>query len=103
MARVLSFLSDGTCRPQNDWKDRFRENTEKMQNGSLPEVAEVMKSLLILQAEKPLSFREKKMLDRAQRMLVMELSTSRGLTEAEAADLLEKALSKSQLHLPAPR
>jgi CarD family transcriptional regulator len=103
MGRVVSFLSEGQCRSHNDWKDRFRENTEKMQNGGLLAVAEVMKSLLILQMEKPLSFREKKMLDRAQRMLIMEFSTSRGLTEAEAADLLDRALSKAQLHLPAPR
>ena len=103
VARVISFLSEGQCRGQNDWKDRFRENTEKMQNGSLLAVAEVMKGLLILQMEKPLSFREKKMLDRAQRMLIMEFSTSRGLSEAEAADLLDRALAKAQLHLPAPR
>jgi CarD family transcriptional regulator len=99
MAKVLSYLSEGVCRQKNDWKDRFKENTEKMQNGSLLEVAQVMKSLLILQTEKPLSFREKKMLDRAQRMLIMEFSTSRGLTEAEATELLEKALSKARLQL----
>ncbi len=103
MGRVVSFLSEGPCRRHNDWKDRFRDNTEKMQNGSLLSVAEVMKSLLILQMEKPLSFREKKMLDRAQRMLITEFSTSRGLNETEAADMLDKALAKAQLHLPEPR
>ena len=49
-----------------------------MQRGNRLEIAEVLKSLLILQAEKPLSFREKKMLDRARHMLMTELSTSRG-------------------------
>ena len=103
ISRVLSFLSERPCRSQNDWKDRFRENTEKMQNGSALAVAEVMKSLLILQMEKPLSFREKKMLDRAQRMLIMEISTSRGLSEPEAIEILERALNKAQLRLPEPR
>ncbi|PYT18779.1 MAG: CarD family transcriptional regulator [Acidobacteria bacterium] len=102
VARVISFLSQGRCRRYQDWKDRFKENTEKMQNGSLLAVAEVLKSLLLLQLQKPLSFREKKMLDRARHMLIMEFSTSRGLNEAEAADMLEKALSKAQLHLPPP-
>jgi CarD family transcriptional regulator len=51
--------------------------------------------------QKPLSFREKKMLDRARHMLIMEFSTSRGLNEPEAADMLDKALAKAQLHLPA--
>jgi CarD family transcriptional regulator len=102
VARVVSFLSKGRCRRHTDWKDRFRENTEKMQNGSLLAVAEVMKSLLILQAQKPLSFREKKMLDRARRMLIMEFSTSRGLDEAQAAGMLDDALAKARLRLPQP-
>ena len=98
--RVMSFLSEGRCRRFHDWKDRFKENTEKMRNGSLLSVAEVTKSLLILQMQKPLSFREKKMLDRARHMLLMEFSTSRGLNEEQAAGMLDKALAKAQLHLP---
>jgi CarD family transcriptional regulator len=100
VARVISFLSEGRCQRRQDWKDRFKENSEKMQNGSLLAVAEVMKGLLMLQLEKPLSFREKKMLDRARHMLITEFSTSRGLNEAEAVDMLEKALNKAQLKLP---
>jgi CarD family transcriptional regulator len=102
VARVISFLSEGRCRRHTDWKDRFKENSEKMKDGSLLAVAEVMKSLLILQSRKPLSFREKKMLDRARHMLITEFSTSRGLSDLEAMDMLEKALAKSQLHLPEP-
>ena len=100
LVRVLDYLSENRCRRHQDWKDRFRENTEKMRNGSLLSIAEVLKGLLILQADKPLSFREKKMLDRARHMLITELSTSRGMTEEEAALVLEKALIKAQLHLP---
>src|SRR5579871_6435227 len=102
VGRVISYLSEGRCSRRADWKDRFKENTEKMRDGSLLAVAEVMKSLLVLQLEKPLSFREKKMLDRARHMLIMEFSTSRGLNETEAADMLDKALAKAQLHLPQP-
>ena len=100
LARVVSFLSEGRCRRYADWKDRFRENTEKMRDGSLLAVAEVLKSLLELQAQQVLSFREKKMLDRARHMLITELCTSRGLSEAEAADVLSKALAKAQLTFP---
>ena len=103
VARVVSFLSEARCRRRQDWKDRFKENTEKMRDGSLLSVAEVLKSLLTLQMEKPLSFREKKMLDRARHMLITEFSTSRGLTETEAVDTLETALVKAELHLPAAR
>jgi CarD family transcriptional regulator len=102
LARVVNFLSEGRCRKYADWKDRFKENTEKMRDGSLLAVAEVLKSLLILQSEKVLSFREKKMLDRARHMLITELSISRGLREEEASEVLDKALAKAQLHMPEP-
>jgi CarD family transcriptional regulator len=100
LARVVSYLSEGRCRRYSDWKDRFRDNTEKMRDGSLLAVAEVLKSLLVLQSRQVLSFREKKMLDRARHMLITELCTSRGLAESEAADVLSKALAKSQLQFP---
>ncbi len=102
LQRVVTFLSEGRCRKYSDWKDRFKDNTEKMRDGSLQAVAEVLKSLLLLQAQKVLSFREKKMLDRARHMLLTELSTSRGLCAEEATELLDKALQKSDLQLPEP-
>jgi len=102
LARVLGFLSEGRCQRYQDWKDRFKENSERMREGSGLQVAEVLKSLLILQSQKPLSFREKKMLDRARHMLITELSTSRGLTEVNAAAMLDQALQKAGLKLPEP-
>ena len=100
VARILNFLAGGACPCNSDWKNRFKENTEKMQSGSLYQVAEVLKGLLILQADKPLSFREKKMLDRARHMLVTEISIARGISDQEAVVVLQKALGKAQLSLP---
>ncbi len=100
LARVIAFLAEGACHCSHDWKNRFKENSEKMRVGGLLQIAEVLKSLLVLQQEKPLSFREKKMLDRARHMLVTELSISRGLTELEAVGMIEKALAKASLYLP---
>jgi CarD family transcriptional regulator len=100
ISRILTFLACGACQSNADWKARFKENTDKMQTGSLLQIAEVLKSLLLLQAEKPLSFREKKMLQRARHMLVTELSISRGISHCEAVRLLERALAKSSLTLP---
>lgn len=102
ITKVLTFLAIGDSPSSPDWKDRFKENSAKMQGGSLLEVAEVLKCLARLQSAKPLSFREKKMLDRARTMLVTELATSRGLKEPEAVDLLNKALGKSNLRFPEP-
>ena len=102
MSRVLEYLGERRVRRRRDWKDRFRENSEKMKNGSLLEIAEVLKSLLFLQAEKPLAFREKKMLDRARHMLTVEFCTSRGGRESDAVKALDEALAKAQLRLPEP-
>src|SRR5258705_8517737 len=99
--RVLGFLAGGKCECAADWKCRFKENTDKMQSGSLLQVAEFLKSLLILQHDKPLSFREKKMLDRSRHLLVSELSIAKGVREAEAEALIEKALNKAELTMPA--
>jgi CarD family transcriptional regulator len=73
-----------------------------MRVGGLLETAEVLKSLLIVQSDKPLSFREKKMLDRARHMLVTEISICRGLSDTESVEILQRALGKSSLSLPIP-
>ena len=98
--KIVDFLTDGECDNNADWKYRFKENSERMRTGSLLEVSAVLKGLLLLNQSKPLSFREKKMLDRARHMLITELSTSRGWSEEESARVLDQALSKAQLHLP---
>jgi CarD family transcriptional regulator len=100
ISRILSFLANGARAATAEWKARFKENTEKMDSGDLLKVAEVFKDLLSIHNEKPLSFREKKMLDRARRMLTAEISTARAIPEIHAAGLLRRALEKAGLSLP---
>jgi CarD family transcriptional regulator len=102
IAKVLAFLATGVCHCSHDWKNRFKENSVKMTNGSLLEIAEVFKSLVILQSDRPLSFREKKMLDRARQMLLTEVSVCRALGEEGAIALLQNSLAKSGLNWPEP-
>ncbi len=98
--KILDYLTTGKCDNHNDWKYRFKENSEKMRTGSLMDVAEVLKSLLLLNQTKPLSFREKKMLERARYLLVSELALAKNLDEPEVEQLLIKALAKSKLKFP---
>ena len=102
-SRVLTFLSSGRCVCCRDWKNRFKENSEKMRAGHPLHLAEVLKSLLLLQRQKPLSFREKRMLDQAGHMLILELATSRGMQQEDAAGVIHRALGKTGLELPPPR
>jgi CarD family transcriptional regulator len=98
--RILEFLTEAECNSNSDWKYRFKENSERMRTGSLLEVAAVLKSLLVLNQTKPLSFREKKMLERARYLLVSELALAKNLHEEQIEQLLNKALSKSRLRFP---
>jgi len=100
IGRMLDYLAEGRCRNCADWKDRFKINSEKMRTGGMLGLAEVLKSLLHQQKEKPLSFREKKMLDRARHMLITEVSISRAVSTETASQILSKALSKASLTLP---
>jgi CarD family transcriptional regulator len=99
--RVLTYLSAGRPCCAQDWKDRFKENSDRMRGGTLLEIAEVFKALLILQIAKPLSFREKKMLERARSMLVLETSIAKSVSEVEAVSLIARALDKCGLPMPA--
>jgi CarD family transcriptional regulator len=101
ISRVLSFLSNGWVAIHSDWKVRFKENAERMQSGDLLRAAEVFKGLLQLHVDKPLSFREKRMLDRARHMLLSEISIARNVPEIHAAGMLQHALAKAELTLPA--
>ena len=99
--RVLTYLSCGRPCCAHDWKDRFKENSDRMRGGSLLEIAEVFKALLIIQLSKPLSFREKRMLERARSMLVLETSVAKALSEMDAAALIARSLAKCDLPMPA--
>lgn len=98
--RIVEFLTDGKCENHADWKYRFKENSDRMRTGSLLEVAGVLKSLLQLNQTKPLSFREKKMLERARYLLVSELAMAKNWDEVQVEQLLAKALAKNRLRFP---
>ena len=98
--KILDYLTDGECSSNIDWKDRFKENSDRMRTGSLLEVAGVLKSLLMLNQSKPLSFREKKMLEKARYLLVSELAMAKNCEDRQVEDILSKALSKHHLRFP---
>jgi CarD family transcriptional regulator len=98
--KIVDFLIDGKCENHSDWKFRFKENSERMRTGSLLDVAGVLKGLLMLAQSKPLSFREKKMLERARYLLVSELALAKNLEETEVEGILSKALAKCKLRFP---
>lgn len=74
------------------WNRRFREYTEKINSGSLTEVAEVMRDLFILKAAKDLSFGERKMLDTARNLLIKELAVAKNIGKEKVEEDLRGIL-----------
>ncbi len=98
--KIVDYLSSGECINAADWKDRFKENSDRMRTWALADVAVVLKSLLILGQDKSLSYREKKMLERARYLLVSEIAISRNCEESLIEQALTKALLKCNLRFP---
>ncbi len=74
------------------WNRRYREYMEKIKTGSVYEVAEVYRDLLMLRMEKDLSFGERKMLDTARNLLVKEISLSRDVDEERVERDLDRII-----------
>jgi len=83
--RLFSLLGDGKIESHQNWKGRFKDNSDRMRTGSVYDVVEVLKSLTFLSKSKSLSFREKRMLDRAKFLVVSEISEVLG----EKSDTVE--------------
>ena len=98
--RILEFLAGAASESAADWKDRFKENSDRMRTGALLDVAAVLKNLLVLKESKSLSFREKKMLERARYLLVSELALARNCEESKIEVLLTETLSQTNLRFP---
>jgi CarD family transcriptional regulator len=72
--RLFGLLCDGKIDNHQNWKGRFKDNSDKMRTGSIYDMADVLKSLTFLSKSKSLSFREKRMLDRAKALIISEIS-----------------------------
>lgn len=72
---VIQILKDRTAVKADNqtWNRRYREYMEKIKTGSIYEIAEVLRDLYWIKAEKELSFGEKSMLENARKLLMKEL------------------------------
>lgn len=76
------------------WNRRYREYMEKIKSGSVFEIAEVLRDLMVLKTEKDLSFGERKMLDTARTLLVKELALAKGSNEKKVDAEIQKIFTE---------
>ena len=84
VTKVIHILKDRDVEVDNQtWNRRYREYMEKINTGSIYEIAEVLRDLHLLKAEKELSFGERKIMDVAKNLLVKELAIARDVKESD--------------------
>jgi CarD family transcriptional regulator len=93
--RLFGLLGDGKIDNHQNWKGRFKDNSDKMRSGSIYDVADVLKSLTFLAKSKSLSFREKRMLDRAKFLIISEVSEVMRETSVAIEGRVDIALERS--------
>lgn len=73
--RVVEILKSRDVRVDaQTWIRRYREYIDKINTGSIFEIAEVLRDLFLLKVDKELSFSERRLLETARKLLVKELS-----------------------------
>lgn len=87
--KLFRFMKCGDIDVTSDWKDRYKEHLQLMNTGTIFDLASVLKCLFFLNLQKPLSFRERKMMEKAKEMIVSELS--------EVSDESESAVERKLL------
>ena len=87
---VFELLEDQNVKvDMSTWNRRHREYTLKVKTGSLLEIADVLRQLLLLKMTKKLSFGERKMLDQCKELIVKEISLSSGTSEGLISEKID--------------
>ena len=87
---VMEILRDKEVHvDRQTWNRRYRGFMDKIKTGSIYDVAEVLRDLYRLKADKQLSFGERRMLDTARTLIVKEIAIARGHTEDKVKSDIE--------------
>ncbi len=82
--RIYEILSERNVQvDKQTWNKRYKEYWEKIKTGSVYEIAKVLRDLFTLKLDKDLSFGERKMMDTAKSLLIMEISIAANCEERE--------------------
>jgi CarD family transcriptional regulator len=88
---IFAILRERTIAFDNQtWNRRYRGFMDKIKTGSVFDVAEVMRDLYRLKAEKSLSFGERRMLETARALIVKEIAVTREKPEENVQAEIEQ-------------
>lgn len=89
---VLRILDDEPSPMPDNWNVRYRQNQEIIKTGDIFKIAEIVRNLSILDKEKGLSTTEKKLLNRARRIMASELVMAGSLEKEKAEEMIDESI-----------
>ncbi|ATB49763.1 CarD family transcriptional regulator [Corallococcus macrosporus] len=89
---IFSFLRSDSDKADLDWKQRARTNLDRMTQGGIMGLAEVVKGLQVLSELRPLPTKERELYDNARHLLVTEVAAALGTAEVNAEDAIDIVL-----------
>jgi RNA polymerase-interacting CarD/CdnL/TRCF family regulator len=92
VAKIFSFLKSSSDKTDLDWKQRARSNLDRMTQGGIRGLAEVVKGLQVLSELRPLPGKERELYDNARHLLVSELSAGLDIPPVDAEDAIDIVL-----------
>ncbi len=93
VGKIFTFLKSESDKADLDWKQRARTNVDRMTQGGLQGLAEVVKGLQVLSELRPLPTKERELYDNARHLLVSEIAASLSISECDAEDAIDLVLS----------
>lgn len=84
------------------WNRRYKTYNEKIRTGSIVEIARIFRDLLVLKAEKGLSYGERMMLDTTRNLLVKELAIASEHSEEKILTELHTLFASDSTPITAP-
>jgi CarD family transcriptional regulator, regulator of rRNA transcription len=92
VTQVFDFLRSDSDKADLDWKLRARTNQDRMAQGGLLGLAEVVKGLQVLSELRPLPTKERELYDSARHLLVSEIAAALGVSDCNAEDGIDLVL-----------
>jgi CarD family transcriptional regulator len=92
VTQVFDFLRSDSDKADLDWKLRARTNQDRMAQGGLLGLAEVVKGLQVLSELRPLPTKERELYDNARHLLVSEVAAALGVSDCNAEDAIDLVL-----------
>ena len=89
---ILAILEQDPKDLNSNWNLRYRANQEILKTGDIFKIANMVRDLVALDDDKGLSTTEKKLLNRARRIMASELVMSGSLERDEAEKMIDESI-----------